>query len=376
MARLASSTTTGTFQAKPDAVLVSGGVALAGQLKVKIDGLEVPDLLAGMIDCVIEHRRSTPSSCTATFSNWGQTPTAVGYLHFGRETLDFGKGFTVAFGKADLFHGRIESLEGGFPEGSAPVIRIVAGDALADLCEHNEFRTFSDMPDADVVRRVASEYGLSTQLGLTGPSRRVIAQAGESDLEFIRARLASIDAFCWIDTRGRLCAVHEPGGREAVIVLNYGGNLAEFSVRADVRRQSTAARVRGWDVRAKASPSSSGNQAVLAGEIPATGRAGAWIRESVFGSAERHLAEPALESATEVESVARAAFADLARGFLTGIAHLADARQVLPGRRVDIRGVGPLFSGLYRIETVTHRFDRTRGCRTEFTVERPWLGAP
>ncbi|MBL8414995.1 MAG: phage late control D family protein [Propionivibrio sp.] len=376
MARLASSTTTGTFRAKPDAVMASGGVALAGQLKVKVDGLEVPDLLAGMIDCVIEHRRTTPSSCTATFSNWGPTPTGVGYLHFGRVTLDFGKGFTVAFGEADLFHGRIATLEGGFPEGSPPVIRIVAGDALADLAEHNGFRTFSDMSDADVVRRVASEYGLSTQLRLTGPSRRVIAQAGESDLEFIRARLAAIGAYCWIDTRGRLCAVHEPGGREAAILLNYGGNLTEFCVRADVRRQSTAARARGWDIAAKESLSSSADQTVLTSEIPATGCAGAWIRESIFGSAERRLAEPALGSATEVESVARAAFADRAREFLTGIAHLADARQVLPGRRVDIRGVGPLFSGLYRIETVTHRFDLTRGCRTEFTVERPWLGAP
>jgi len=331
MARLSSSTTTGTFRAKPDAVMASGGVALAGQLKVKVDGLELPDLLAGKIDCVIEHRRSTPSSCTATFSNWGPTPTGIGYLHFGRETLDFGKGFTVVIGKTDLFHGRIATLEGGFPEGSPPVIRIVAEDALADLAEHNGFRTFSDMSDADVVQQVASEYGLSTQLGLTSPSHSVIAQAGESDLEFIQARLAAIGAYYWIDTRGRLCAVHEPGGREAAIRLNYGGNLAEFCVRTDVRRQSTVTKVRGWDVAAKESLSSSANQMVLASEIPATGCAGAWIRESVFGSAERRLAEPASGSETEVESVARAAFADLAREFLTGIAHLADARQVLPG---------------------------------------------
>jgi len=376
MARPASSTTTGTMQARPAAGVVLDGSALAGQIKLTVDGREGADLLAGMIDCVIEHRRSTPASCTATFSNWGQTPTGVGYLHFGGETLDFGKTFNVAIGKAGLFHGRISTLEGGFPGGAAPDMGIVAEDALADLWENNGYRTFSDMSDAEVVRRIASEYGLSAQVSLTGPARRVIAQAGESDLEFLRARLVAIGAYCWIDARGWLCAVHEPGGREAAVVLNYGGNLADFRVRADVRGQSTTARARGWDVAAKASPSSGADQAMLASEIPATGRAGALIRETTFGSAERRLAKPALGTAAEVESAVRAAFADRARGLVAGVAQLAEARSILPGRRVDIRGVGTRFSGLYRVETVTHRFDRTRGWRTEITVERPWLGAP
>ena len=43
------------------------------------------------------------------------------------------------------------------------------------------------------------------------------------------------------------------------------------------------------------------------------------------------------------------------------------------GKRVTLGGLGPLFSGKYGVVEVSHRFD-AHGLRTEFVVERPWLG--
>lgn len=348
----------------------------AGQFKLRIDGSDAPDLTAGLIDCVIEHRPSAPASCVATFVNWGQTPAGPGYLHFGRKTLDFGKALAVVNGSATLFQGRIAALEGEFPEGAAPVIRVTAEDALAGLWERNGFQAFSGMSDADVVRRIAADHGLRTQLSLAGPRREVIVQAGESDLEFLRARLDAIGAFCWVDARGRLCAVREPGGRETPIALTLGRNLIGYRVRADVRGQSTTVRASGWDVAAKAPVSATADRTVVAGEIPSNETDGSTIRESAFGMSERLLADSTGQSAAEVDAAARFAFARRAREFLLGVAETNDVREAYPGRGMNIQGVGPLFSGLYRVETVTHRFDQTKGWRSDYGVRRASLGNP
>jgi len=45
------------------------------------------------------------------------------------------------------------------------------------------------------------------------------------------------------------------------------------------------------------------------------------------------------------------------------------------GTRVELKEIGPLFSGKYTVTAVRHRFDTTRGVRTEFEVERPGIGA-
>ena len=43
---------------------------------------------------------------------------------------------------------------------------------------------------------------------------------------------------------------------------------------------------------------------------------------------------------------------------------------------MTLGGLGPLFTGKYDVVEVSHRFDAAQGLRTEFVVERPWLGRP
>jgi uncharacterized protein len=341
-----------------------------------VGGAEIPALQTGLLDCVIEHRRSVPSSCTATFVNWGQTGTGPGYLYFGRRPIDFGVAFAVSIATGSLFQGRIAAIEGEFPDGTVARLRVTSEDALALLAERNGVRTFADATDADVVRRIAADHGLAAQVTLNGPSRRAIAQGGESDLAFLRARLAAVGAYCWIDGKGRLCAAHEPGGAEAAMVFPYGGTLRALRVAADVRGQSMRVQARGWDVAAKAAASSLADRTSVAAEIAANGSAGSAVREAAFGPAERLLPCPSARSTAHTQSLASTAFADRTRGFLSGVAELSGVQDLRPGRSVDLRGLGPLFSGLYRVEAVTHRFDGMKGWRTELAVERPWLGAP
>jgi hypothetical protein len=44
------------------------------------------------------------------------------------------------------------------------------------------------------------------------------------------------------------------------------------------------------------------------------------------------------------------------------------------GAKVELKGLGPLFSGHYYLVEVRHTFDGARGLRTEFVGERPGIG--
>ena len=76
-------------------------------------------------------------------------------------------------------------------------------------------------------------------------------------------------------------------------------------------------------------------------------------------------------------ALAEAHLRALARRFLRGGRGVADADARLHvGKRVTLRGLGPLFFGKNDVVEVSHRFDGAHGLWTEFVVERPWLGRP
>jgi phage protein D len=79
-------------------------------------------------------------------------------------------------------------------------------------------------------------------------------------------------------------------------------------------------------------------------------------------------------SSDEARAHAEALFRRLARRFVVGRGLARTDARLRVGSAVDLRGLGPLFSGKYYVSNVRHLFDGTHGMRTEFTGERPSLG--
>jgi hypothetical protein len=49
-------------------------------------------------------------------------------------------------------------------------------------------------------------------------------------------------------------------------------------------------------------------------------------------------------------------------------------KRLRVGSFVDLKGLGPLYSGKYYLSEVRLHFDGARGIRNEFVAERPGLG--
>jgi phage protein D len=312
--------------------------------------------------------------CESTFGNWGPAGNSPGYLYFDRQILDFGKAFQVRLAADPLFDGRIAKLEAQFPQGTAPEITVRAEDRFVDLRMTRRTRTFDHVSDADLMRQVASDHGLTAEVDVTGPTHEVVAQANQSDLQFLRERARSSDAELWME--GTTLHAQSRTRRDAgTLKMTLGSELREFTVAADLDAQRTGLSVSGWNVASKSAIVQQAAESAIGTELNG-GDSGASILRSAFGERIESVIDTVPLDGPEAEARAEALFRMRARQFVTGRG-VADSNALLRvGAYVDLQELGPLFSGKYYVTEVHHIFDPTQGMRTGFAAERPGLGRP
>jgi hypothetical protein len=348
----------------------------AAQPKISIGGQDDQALSVGILALRIDETTEGLYRCEATFGNWGTTGSETGFVYFDRRTLDFGKAFAVRVGDGDtaaeIFNGKILGIEAHFPATRPPEIVVLAEDRLQDLRMTRRTRTFEDVSDSDVMQQVASSHGLQTDIDVTGPTYKVLAQVNQSDLAFLRERARAIDAEVWIE--GSTFKAKARGRRDAGrVTLTYGQGLKEFSVRADLSHQRTALTVSGWDVSSKEAVEFEAAESAIRSELGGK-QSGSAALQSAFGARKERIVHMVPFTAQEAQSFAEAKYRTIARRFVTGEALAEGDGRLKIGVKVEIRGVGPLFEGEYYVAGVRHLFDRTHGFRTRFTVERPGIG--
>ncbi|HET6438803.1 MAG TPA: hypothetical protein VFG59_12115 [Anaeromyxobacter sp.] len=339
-----------------------------------LGGKDSPELAERLLELSVEETTDGLSRCEARFGNWGATGSAVGFLYFDRKTLDFGKALEVGYGGGTLFEGRITALEADFPEGAPPAISALAEDRLQDLRMVRRTASYENVSDADVVRQVASRHGLTPSVSITGPTYRVLAQVNQSDLAFLRDRCRAVDAELWMDGTTLHAAPRTSRGGSA-LVLTVGRELRAFTVIADLANQRTGVAVAGWDVAGKASIKFEATEAAVKPELGGD-LGGASALSAALGDRKESVVHGVPLTATEAQARAEAAYRLLARRFLVGRGVADTDPGLRVGATVDLRNLGPLFSGKYYVAEVRHLFDGASGLRTEFLAERAGLGRP
>lgn len=314
--------------------------------------------------------------CEASFTNWGpRAGGGDGLFLFDQRTLDFGKPFSVEFGptgnSSAVFAGRITAIEARYSQQPAPEITVLAEDRFQDLRMERRTRSFEDVSDADVIKTIASAQGLTAEVDVEGPTYRVLAQVNQSDLAFLRERVAAIDAELWIDNR-TLYAQQRARRSSGTVAFAYGSNLLEFSVLADLAHQRTAVHVCGWDVGGKRAIDEQAEAGVLGSELNQLRSGSAVLGQALAERRERIVTAVPLSSA-EARRMAEARYRERARRFVRGSGTVVGNVRVRVGAIIDLSGLGPLFDGQYYVTLARHTFD-PRGYRTLFECERPGIG--
>jgi hypothetical protein len=314
--------------------------------------------------------------CEATFRNWGAKNGSTGFVYFDRQVVDFGKAFSVEFGppgaSGPVFAGRITGIEAQYPAARPPEILLLAEDRLQDLRMERRTRSFENVTDADVIRKVASKHGLTAQIDIDGPTYRVLVQLNQSDLAFLRERAAAVDAELWIDNK--TLYVQARARRNAGSVsLTYGQDLLEFSVLADLAHQRSSVRVTGWNVADKAAIDANAAENAISAEL-AGGRSGTSVLALALAPRKEGVTHSVPLSQQEAQNMADARYRARARTFVHGSGIVDGNVKVRVGATVNLAGLGPLFDGPYYVRRARHTFQLRDGFRTTFEVERPGIG--
>lgn len=343
---------------------------------VAIDGEDRPALGTSVLSSSVREDTAGMRRCELVLGNWGDVGRGVGFTLSDAEVVAFGRTVSLTLGggerRGELFVGAITGIEEHYPAARPPQLTVLAEDRLQDLRMTRRTRTFEDVSDADVVRRIASEHGLRPEVDIEDQRYRTLAQLNVSDLAFLRERARAVDAEVWVE--GDVLHVQARSRRDAGEVrLRYGADLREFQVLADLAHQRTSVSVTGWDVAAKSGLDHVARESTVQGELDGdTG--GATILERAFGDRPDRVVDAVPAGSDEARAIAEAHFRARARRFVTGRGEAEGDARIRVGASVDLQGLSERFSGAYHVTETHHLFDATAGYRTSFHVQRTGLG--
>jgi len=350
----------------PSAYVSAPQILLAGQRD--------NDLSDNVVSIMIEETIEGLFRCEIVLNNFGMRPDGrMDYLFFDRNKLDFGKDIGIRLGPGtpptQLFSGRITALEGEFPAGGGSRIVVLAEDRLQDLRMTRRTRSFEDMSDSDIIKKIASEHGLQPSGGPTGPKHKCMTQVNQSDLAFVRERARAIGAEVWVnDTTMNIKPRNSQSN--AALDLAYGASLFAFQVRADLAHQCTELSVSGWDVAGKATIKEKATSSLVSNELGG-GVVGGNTLSKAFGDRKASIVHTVPLTSAEARSIAEARYRERARRFVTGSAEAEGNAGIRVGVTVQLSELGSMFSGQYYVTRAMHLFDVANGYRTEFDVESP-----
>lgn len=344
----------------------------ASRPTIVVGGEDNAQLGGGLSRLLIAEDTNGLYRCEARFSNWGPINSTTDFLYFDRSTLDFGKDFEIKLESDSLFKGKIMGLEATFPEGQSPEITVLAEDRFQDLRMNRRTRSFTDVSDADVINQIANDHGLSPSVDLSGPTYKVLAQVNQSDLAFIRDRARAVDAELWMEG-DTLNAKSHTGRNGTDLQLKYGNQLRDFTVLADLAMQRTSVAVNGWDVSSKSALQHEATDSVISSELNGD-TSGVSILQSALGARKESLAHTVPLNHDEAQHEAEAFFKMSARRFVVGRGVAETKASLRVGTKLDLQGLGPLFTGKYYVVEAKHIFDLGKGLRTEFRSERLGIG--
>ncbi len=306
--------------------------------------------------------------------------------------FDLDNRLTLAMGYApgrltDLFLGEITGVEADFPNSGMPVMRLVAHDYLHRLADGSVARSFGLLPDWLVAAILSAENLLlplvDPVVGAASTATAVInaifrgagrKQRGQTDLQLLKEIADTYDADFWVD--GNILYLSRVLGKEYTprLTLTWGESLLSFSPRV-----STIGKVMGvsckftiplipldfllaiaWDFDRE-----SLSVRVLPGAVAAASK-------SVLGGPVMSLVNRKLDNPADITQSAMA-LARLLRNKLntrlTGSGEAVGDPRLRAGAIIRLEGLGPSFSGDYRVTSATHTISSS-GYRTSFRVRK------
>ena len=341
-------------------------------VRIKLAGQDIsPDEMAQLLDVTIEQDLVLPDAFTLRFRDSDQRPgqdeqSVFAFLDGDR----FAVGAEVEILSAreevpaSLLKGEVVAVEADARADGAPLVTVRGYDNAYRLHRERKSRTFLNVSDADLVRTIAREYGLSTQAGPATTIHDHIFQDNQTDWEFLRTRAHRIGYELFV--RDRVLHFRAPGAAGETPEVEFYLSLLRLRLRLSAPSQVSEVVVKGWDPKQKQEVVGQASRATVQPSIGETRSGSAMAR--TLGTGKYLVSDPLATTQAQATQLAQSIFDDIAGEFihLEGTC-LGDA-TIKPGQAIKIAKVGRRFSGQYYVSGATHKITAEEGYLTSFVV--------
>ena len=351
---------------------------------VGIDGTAIRDeLRREIVEAYVDDHLVLPDSFMIRFrfddlDLWSNLGARIG------QEVEVRSGSIGESAEATLIKAEITSIEALFDHGNRYLV-IKGYDASHRLQSGRKTRSFNNVTDSDLARRIADDAGLSVgEIESTSTVHDHVSQINTTDWDFLRTRAQEIGykvgvrdgQFTFVSAAGSGGpSGGGSGGLGGGAALTVGDGLLRFRPRVTGAQQVSRVEARGWDMSRKEAVSHEATAETTSVSLDESGWTPGDLAQT-FGGQSYLTCELPITTDAEARAVAEATVEDIASSFAEAEGTAEGNPRLVTGGTVTIRGSGP-FDGEYLVSHTRHRFDED-GYHTDFEVagrqERSLLG--
>jgi uncharacterized protein involved in type VI secretion and phage assembly len=338
---------------------------------IKIDGQALsPEVWLDMAEVEVDTNLYLPDMFILTLKN-DLDPQKVFTYTDSDKPFAVGKAVVISMTSADdygnqakgeIFSGEITGLEPMFTDHGVALLRVRGYHKLHRMTYGKKTRTFLNMTDADIIKKIMGECGLQAgtiDASLTKVTYKYVMQYNQSDWDFMWSRVRLYGCYIYSDGAGKVKIVNTKTVRSGgAIPLEWGKSLASFEPRLTVRGMLNKATTTGWDDKQKKLVQGQASSPV-SGVSTGLGKTGTQLLSSALSIStadETSLVMP-FTTQQEADGHAQARLDESEGNFITaeGMDRWGTP-TLLAGCQVDIKRVGTRWNGKYLVTAARHTF--------------------
>ncbi|AGY58919.1 VgrG-related protein [Gloeobacter kilaueensis] len=326
------------------------------------ESLNLPDAFT-----IILHNPFTPGDVKDKHHWLSHPALKVGAkIKFGfRSTTTMAGEFSKQTENPALLEGEITGIEAHYTEDpSAPVV--LRGYDMSHRLHRGRYnRSFINMTDSDIVRKIIGEVGLQAgEIEDSGAPHDYVFQENQTNMAFLRDRASRIGFELYVqDSKVHF---HKPkSDGEADTLLQWGKRLQSFRTRMTAAEQVKSVEVRSWDYKEKKAIVGTAEAPQL---VTQTGYTIAGKADEPFGTnAKLTVVDHPVFSPEEADIMAQAVCDEMGGEGVYADARCEGEPTVRPGKIVNLTQMGDQHSGKYYVTDARH-FYHDNVYTTEFSV--------
>jgi len=229
---------------------------------------------------------------------------------------------------------------------------VLSVECFADVVKASsghKSRYFVDKTDSDIMGEVLDAHGLAKDVEATSATLGQVVQYDATDWDFLLCRAEANGQVVMVEDDKVRVAIPAADG-SPVLQISYGSTVLELDAEIDARWQSKGITASAWSAADQALVEADGNEP----STPAAGNIAAADLAKVLGDTIDEIRHGGAIDPAQLQTWVDARLLRMRLARLRGRARCQGFADVLPGKIVEITGIGERFEGKLYVSGVRH----------------------